>query len=80
MRDGADTPERIFDGERGRAAVFAVGDNIKNTKKPGGGPIYKKLGNKVLYARNELERFLGRSFTSCEDTFFTAKAGRHDDY
>lgn len=67
--------------EKEVALLFSLSvTTLKTQRSRGGGPIYKKLGNKVLYARNELERFLGRSFTSCEDTFFTAKAGRHDDY
>lgn len=59
LRDGADTPEGIFDGERGRAAVFAVGDNIKNTKKPGWRAYIQKARKQGL-VRPQRARTLSR--------------------
>lgn len=67
--------------EKELALVFSLSAiTLKTQKSWGGGSICKKLRNKVLYARSELELFLSGPAISCEDTFFISKAGRHDDY
>lgn len=45
--------------EKEVALLFSLSvATLKTQRNRGGGPAYKKLGNKVLYARRELESFL----------------------
>ena len=37
---------------------------LKTQRNRGGGPAHKKIGNKILYARSDLEKFLNQPATS----------------
>ena len=45
--------------EKEAALLFSLSPaTLKTQRSRGGGPAYKKVGNRVLYARSDLENFL----------------------
>jgi hypothetical protein len=51
--------------EKEAALLFSLSPaTLKTQRSRGGGPAYKKVGNKILYARSDLENFLNQPFAS----------------